>query len=81
MKETKKVWLNIRVNEKEYNTIHDLHKKTTSQSIGEFAGNILLKKPVIIKHRNQSADELLSENGPSQKNKITIYERFFRSYK
>jgi len=64
MKEIKKVrnkWLTIRVNEKEYNTIHDLYKKTTSQSISEFARNILLKKPVIIKYRNQSADEFLSE--------------------
>ena len=64
MKETKIVrnkWLNIRVNEKEYNKIHDLYKKTTSQSISEFARNILLKKPVIIKYRNQSADEFLSE--------------------
>ena len=64
MKEVKKVrnkWLNIRLNEKEYNSIHDHYKKTTSQSISEFARNILLKKPVIIKYRNQSADDLLSE--------------------
>jgi hypothetical protein len=64
MKETKSVrnkWFHIRVNEKEYNKIHDLYKKTTSQSISEFARNILLKKPVIIKDRNQSADEFLSE--------------------
>lgn len=64
MKETKTLrnkWLNIRVNEKEYNKIHDLFKKTTSQSISEFTRNILLKKPVIIKYRNQSADEFLSE--------------------
>jgi hypothetical protein len=64
MKDTKTVrnkWLNIRVNEKEYNKIHDLFKKNTSQSISEFTRNILLKKPVIIKYRNQSADEFLSE--------------------
>jgi len=64
MKETKKVrnkWLNIRVNEKEYNSILDLYKKTTSQSISEFARNMLLKKPIIIKYRNQSADQFLSE--------------------
>jgi hypothetical protein len=64
MKETKSVrnkWLHIRVNEKEFNKIHDLYKKTTSQSISEFARNILLKKPVIIKYRNQSADQFLSE--------------------
>ncbi len=64
MKETKIVrnkWLNIRVNETEYNKIHDLYKKTTSQSISEFSRMVLLKKPVNIKYRNQSADEFLSE--------------------
>jgi hypothetical protein len=64
MKETKitrNKWLNIRVNTKEFNRIHDACKKTTSQSISEFARNMLLKKPVIIKYRNQSADEFLSE--------------------
>ena len=64
MKETKSVrlkWLNIRVNEKEYDKIYQLYKRTTSQSISEYARNILLKKPVIVKYRNQSADEFLSE--------------------
>lgn len=64
MKETRIVrnkWLNIRVNEKEYNNIHDICKKTTSQSISEYARNILLQKPVIVKYRNESADEFLSE--------------------
>lgn len=64
MKETKNVRnksLKTRLNEKEYNKIQELYKKTTCQSISEYARSILLKKPVIIKYRNQSADELLSE--------------------
>ena len=64
MKESKirrNKWLNIRVNEKEYNKIYDEYKKTTCQSISEFTRNILLKKPVIIKYRNESADELLAQ--------------------
>jgi len=60
-KKVRNKWLNIRVNEKEYNSILDLYKKTTSQSISEFARNMLLKKPIIIKYRNQSADQFLSE--------------------
>lgn len=54
-------WLNIRVNEDEYKKIHDIYKKTTSQSISEYARTILLQKPVTVKYRNQSADEFLSE--------------------
>lgn len=64
MKEKKIVrnkWLNIRVNENEYKKIHDIYKKTTSQSISEYARTILLQKPVTVKYRNQSADEFLSE--------------------
>ena len=54
-------WLNIRVNENEYKKIHDMYKKTTSQSISEYARTILLQKPVTVKYRNQSADEFLSQ--------------------
>lgn len=64
MKETKKVgnkWLSIRVNEKEYQVIEDLYQKTTCRSISEYARNILLEKPVIIKYRNESADQFLTQ--------------------
>ena len=64
MKETKKVrnkWLNIRVNEDEYKKIEGFSATTTCQGISEYARDVLLKKPVLVKYRNQSADELLSE--------------------
>ena len=64
MKEEKKVrnkWLNIRVNDDEYKKINDFSKATTSQSISEYARSLLLKKPVIIKYRNQTADDFLAE--------------------
>jgi len=38
-----------------------LYKKTTCQSISEYARNILLEKPVIIKYRNESADQFLTQ--------------------
>ena len=64
MKEAKKVrnkWLNIRVNEDEYKKIEGFSTTTTCQGISEYARNVLLKKPVLVKYRNKSADELLSE--------------------
>ena len=64
MKEIKKIrsrWINIRVNEDEYSKIENWYKKTTCQSISEYARNLLLNHPVIIKYRNQTADEFLSE--------------------
>jgi hypothetical protein len=54
-------WLNIRVTDEEYNTIEAFSKLTTASSVSEYARNLLLKKPVIVKYRNQSADEILSE--------------------
>lgn len=60
-KEVRKKWLHIRLNDTEYNTISANWQKTTSKEISDYARKILLKKPVTVNHRNQSADELLAE--------------------
>lgn len=57
----RKEWLNIRINENELSIIRNFYKKSTFHSLSAYARNTLLKKPVIIKYRNESADELLSE--------------------
>ena len=64
MKEKSKLrdkWLTIRVSSEEYNQIEKFSNTTTSQSISEYARSVLLRKPVIIKYRNESLDEILSE--------------------
>src|SRR5687768_6878392 len=64
MKEKSKLrnqWLTIRVSLEEYNKIEKISNTTTSQSISEYARAVLLKKPVIVKYRNVSLDEILSE--------------------
>jgi len=64
MKETKKIrsgWLTIRLNEDEENKLNKLYSRTTSNSLSEYARDVLLKEPVNILYRNQSADEFLSE--------------------
>jgi hypothetical protein len=38
-----------------------LYKKTTCNSLGEYIRSVLLKEPVIIRFRNQSADDFLEE--------------------
>jgi hypothetical protein len=60
-KEVRKKWLHIRLSETEYSAIHGNWKKTTSKELSDYARRILLKKPVIVNHRNQSADEVLAE--------------------
>lgn len=64
MKNKKKIrnrWLTIRLNEDEEKILNNLYSKTTSQGLSEYARNVLLKEPVTILYRNQTADEFLSE--------------------
>ena len=64
MKETKKVrskWLTIRLNENEEKKLNKFFSQSTSNSLSEYARDVLLKKPVNIIYRNQSADEFLAE--------------------
>jgi len=64
MKETKKVrskWLTIRLNEDEETKINKLYNRTTSNGLSEYARDVLLKEPVTIVYRNQSADDFLAE--------------------
>lgn len=58
---TTKSWISFRVKPKEYDTIHGYFVKTTCRKLSEYARNVLLQKPVVLKFRNQSADEFLAE--------------------
>jgi len=65
MRETKREirdkWLHIRLNETEFKTISSHHKKTICKELSDYARRVLLRKPVTIRYRNQSADEILAE--------------------
>ena len=57
----RKKWFKIRVTEEELQKINSFSKKTTSNNTSAYVRNILLQKPVIVKYRNGSADDILSE--------------------
>ena len=64
MKETKQVrtgWLTVRLNEDEEKKLNKFYSRTTSNSLSEYARDVLLKEPVNVIYRNQSADEFLAE--------------------
>ena|SRR6266542_3011527 len=64
MKETKMVrskWLTIRLNEDEEKKLNNLYSKTTSNGLSEYARDVLLKEPVNVLYRSQTADEFLAE--------------------
>ena len=64
MKETKKVrskWLTIRLNDDEEKKLNQLFERSTSAGLSEYARDVLLKQPVNIIYRNQTADNFLAE--------------------
>ena len=64
MKEAKKVrsqWLTIRLNEDEVKKLTKLYGLSTSNSISEYSRDVILKEPINIIYRNQTADDFLSE--------------------
>lgn len=64
MKEKKKIrsgWLTIRLNEDEENILNALYSRATSNSRSEYARDVLLKAPVNILYRNQTADGFREE--------------------
>lgn len=60
-REVRTKWLHIRLNATEHKIIQGLHQKTTCKELSDYARSVLLRKPVIVNHRNQSADEILAE--------------------
>lgn len=60
-KEVRNKWLHIRLNDTEHETISNQWEKTTCRELSDYARKVLLKKPVTVNYRNQSADEVLAE--------------------
>lgn len=60
-KKVRSIWLTIRINEEEENKLEKLFEKTTAASLSEYVRAVLLKEPVTVLYRNQSADLFLAE--------------------
>jgi hypothetical protein len=59
MKKTQ--WLTIRVTPEEYKQVQTLATQTTCPNLSEYARKSVLGKPVIMRYRNQSLDEFVTE--------------------
>ena len=62
-----KNWISFRVKPEEYKQIHRHFTSTTCRKLSEYARKVLLNKPVVVRYRNQSADEFLSAMIPLKK--------------
>jgi hypothetical protein len=53
-------WLTIRMSEEEYQAVENLWRQTTSHSLSEYARKTLMRKPVVLRYRNQSLDDFMT---------------------
>jgi hypothetical protein len=51
----------VRFKPAELEQLESYFKSTTCRKLSDYVRRVLLKKPVVVKYRNQSADEFLSE--------------------
>jgi hypothetical protein len=54
-------WVHLRLTTEEYDLLHKRFKKSTCPKISDFARKNLLQKPIVLKYRNESLDELMLE--------------------
>ena len=60
-KEVRKHFVKTRMNDAELNQLTTLQQKTTERDISSYLRKVSLQKPVIVKYRNQSADDFLKQ--------------------
>jgi hypothetical protein len=54
-------WLHLRLTDSEFETLQKGFQKSTCPKLSDFARKNLLQKPIVMKYRNESLDELISE--------------------
>ncbi len=59
--EVRKKMVVVRMNSSEFEQLEKLCKQSTERSISSYLREVALKKPVMVKYRNQSADDFLKE--------------------
>ena len=59
--EVRKLFIKIRMNQQEMDLIKKNQRRTTERSLSEYVRCVSMQEPIIIKYRNQSADDFLKE--------------------
>jgi hypothetical protein len=59
--EVRNIFIKVRMNAEELIQLKIKQQKTTERSLSEYIRNISMQKPVIVKYRNQSADDFLRQ--------------------
>jgi hypothetical protein len=59
--EVRKIFVKIRMNESELTQVKKNQQQTTERNMSNYIRKVSLQKPVIVKYRNQSADDFLRD--------------------
>ena|SRR6266498_225212 len=59
--EVRNIFIKIRMNEGELNQVKKNQRQTTEKNLSNYIRKVSLQKPVIVKYRNQSADDFLRD--------------------
>lgn len=62
-KNNREKWLHVRLTDQEFNFIQEQFSRTTERKISTYIRTHIMRKPMIGKVRNQSADELITVLG------------------
>ena len=60
-KDLRKLFIKIRMNQKEMDLVKKNQRRTTERSLSEYVRCVSMQAPVIVKYSNQSADDFLNE--------------------
>ena len=58
-KDLRKMFIKIRINQAEIEQIKKNQRRTTERSLSEYVRCVSMQEPVVVKYRNQSADDFL----------------------
>ena len=59
--DVRKLFFKVRINQGELEQLKKLQQQSTERSLSNYVRKVALQKPVIIKYRNQTADDFLKE--------------------
>lgn len=59
--EVRNIFFKFRINDSELKELKKLRQQSTERSVSNYVRKVALQKPVIIKYRNQTADDFLTE--------------------
>lgn len=60
-KKNRNRWLHLRLSEQEYKILQKYFADSLCPKLSDFARKNLLRKPVVLKYRNQSLDDIIDE--------------------